>query len=286
VREVPVEGTGELLGRIQRLLVAQPFAPTLAGALESVRQHGWDQRALGFSARALGEALARPRLRAAVGDVIDEVLRRYRERAGFYPRVALGLADLLGLIDRERIVAALGAGLIKVAQDPEHPLRARASEALDDFIGRLRGDPALVARVEAVKEEVVGNPVVGRVVEDAARAVRRALLADIAQPTSETVGWVVDRLERWRRALLADAALRREIDAWVKRHALEVLDRYHGAIAVFIEKGVHALGPEGAVRLIEEHAGDDLQYIRVNGTVVGGLAGGLLYAIHLLVRMF
>ena len=44
-----------------------------------------------------------------------------------------------------------------------------------------------------------------------------------------------------------------------------------------------ALGPEGAVRLIEEHAGDDLQYIRVNGTVVGGLAGGAIYLVHLLV---
>jgi uncharacterized membrane-anchored protein YjiN (DUF445 family) len=63
------------------------------------------------------------------------------------------------------------------------------------------------------------------------------------------------------------------------------VERFHGRIATFIEKGVHALGPEGAVRLIEEHAGDDLQYIRVNGTVVGGLAGGLLYAIHLLLKL-
>jgi uncharacterized membrane-anchored protein YjiN (DUF445 family) len=47
---------------------------------------------------------------------------------------------------------------------------------------------------------------------------------------------------------------------------------------------VLALGPDGAVRLIEEHAGDDLQYIRVNGTVVGGLAGGAIYGVHLLLR--
>ena len=49
---------------------------------------------------------------------------------------------------------------------------------------------------------------------------------------------------------------------------------------------MRALGPEGAVRLIEEHAGDDLQFIRVNGTVVGGLAGGAIYAIHLMLRAF
>jgi uncharacterized membrane-anchored protein YjiN (DUF445 family) len=64
-----------------------------------------------------------------------------------------------------------------------------------------------------------------------------------------------------------------------------MVDRFHGRIATFIEKGVHALGPEGAVSLLEDHAGDDLQYIRVNGTLVGGLAGGLLYAVHLLLRL-
>ncbi|HXH82160.1 MAG TPA: DUF445 family protein, partial [Candidatus Tectomicrobia bacterium] len=64
--------------------------------------------------------------------------------------------------------------------------------------------------------------------------------------------------------------------------AIEVVSRQHGRIAEFIENGVRALGPEGAVRLIEEHAGDDLQYIRINGTLVGGLAGAVLYALHLL----
>ena len=65
----------------------------------------------------------------------------------------------------------------------------------------------------------------------------------------------------------------------------DALERHHARLAGFIEKGVLALGPEGAVRLVEEHAGDDLQYIRVNGTVVGGLAGGAIYAIHLLLRL-
>ena len=83
---------------------------------------------------------------------------------------------------------------------------------------------------------------------------------------------------------MADAPLRRDLDLAIKTRIVELVDRYQGRIAGFIEKGVHALGPEGAVRLIEEHAGDDLQYIRVNGTVVGGLAGGAIYAVHLVLR--
>jgi uncharacterized membrane-anchored protein YjiN (DUF445 family) len=93
--------------------------------------------------------------------------------------------------------------------------------------------------------------------------------------------WIVERLERARRALADDEALRRELDQWAKSRVLEAVERHHQRLAEFIENGVLALGPDGAVRLIEEHAGDDLQYIRVNGTVVGGLAGGLLHAIRL-----
>jgi uncharacterized membrane-anchored protein YjiN (DUF445 family) len=72
------------------------------------------------------------------------------------------------------------------------------------------------------------------------------------------------------------------VDACLKRQTAELIDRHHGRLAPFIEGGIRALRPEGVVRLLEEHAGDDLQFIRVNGTLVGGLAGGAIYAVHLL----
>src|SRR5205085_4198601 len=117
------------------------------------------------------------------------------------------------------------------------------------------------------------SPAVGRLVEDAAAAVRQALTADLATRDSELVGWIADRLERARQALLGGVALRAELDAWAKARVIELVERHHGRLARFIENGVRALGAEGAVRLIEDHAGDDLQYIRVNGTVIGGIAG-------------
>ena len=84
---------------------------------------------------------------------------------------------------------------------------------------------------------------------------------------------------------MTDAALRAQVGDWLKARVSELVLRHHGRIAEFIANGVRALGPEGVVRLIDEHAGDDLQYIRVNGTVVGGLAGGAIYGVHLLVRL-
>ena len=278
--------TAELLARARRALVQEPMAPLLATALRVARHQGWDQRILDGGFSVLTGAMERPEFRDALGEVIDDLLARYRERLGVYPRLFMGLATLLGVLNRDRLVAALHAGLREVARDRDHPLRAQGTEVLADLERRLVDDPALAARVEAAKVELLQAPAVAGLLDEAAVALTRALQADLAGERSELAAWLADRLERARVALVADGSLRAEIDAWIRTRLTELIELHHGRIAEFIENGVRALGPEGAVRLIEEHAGDDLQFIRVNGTVVGGLAGGAIYAIHLMLRAF
>jgi uncharacterized membrane-anchored protein YjiN (DUF445 family) len=268
------------------MLAAEPIASTLAAALRIARDNGWDARLVQGLVMVLADALERPAVRATVAEVIDELLARYRARMGVYPRIWIGLAELLGVLDRERIVTALHAGLREVAKNADHPLRARAGEMLAELETRLTADPALAARVEAAKRELLATPAVVALLDDLAASLRRTFLADLAAPRSEAAAWIAERLERARQALVTDGALRARVGDWIKARAGELVLRHHGRIAEFIENGVRALGPEGAVRLIEEHAGDDLQYIRVNGTVVGGLAGGAIYAVHLLVRLW
>ena len=279
------ETTAELLARGRRALVAEPVAPLLAAALGVVRRQGWDQRLLDGGLAVLAAAMERPEFREAVGDVIDDLLVRYRERLGVYPRLLIGLAQVIGVLDRERLVAALHTGLREMAKDREHPLRRQAFEVLTDLERRLTTDATLIARVEAAKAELLASPALSVLLDDAAGALARALRTDLAEQHSELAAWLVDRLDRARLTVMSDAELRGEIDGWVKTQVSALVEHHHDRLAAFIENGVRALGPEGAVRLIEEHAGDDLQYIRVNGTVVGGLAGGLIYLIHLLLRL-
>jgi uncharacterized membrane-anchored protein YjiN (DUF445 family) len=278
--------TAELLTRLRRALVHQPVAPLLAAALGVVRRQGWDQRMLDGALTVLASAMERPQFREAVADVVDDLITRYRERLGLYPRLLMGFAEVVGLLDRERLVTALHTGLREVAKDREHPLRRQAVEVLADLERRLTADAALAARVEAAKAELLDSPALAALLDDAATALARALRADLADPRSEVAAWLTDRLDRARLTLMADAGLRREIDSWAKRQVSALVERHHDRLAAFIENGVRALGAEGAVSLIEEHAGDDLQYIRVNGTVVGGLAGGALYGLHLIVHAF
>jgi uncharacterized membrane-anchored protein YjiN (DUF445 family) len=280
-QELPASAAEELVPHLRAFLAARPVVPALAWALETARREGWDTRLVAVLAQALAEALERPETRGAVEDLVADLLARYRERFSVYPRVWFAVADLFGLIDRERIVAALRAGFRQVAGDPEHPLRQRLLEAVGELPERLRTDAALATRLETAKAELLASPAVAAFLADVAATLRGTLVADLAAADSAVAAWTVDRLDEARSALVRDAALRGDLEVWLKRHAVELIDRHHARLAALIEKGVHALGPEGAVQLVEEHAGDDLQYIRVNGTVVGGLAGGAIYAIHL-----
>jgi uncharacterized membrane-anchored protein YjiN (DUF445 family) len=202
-----------------------------------------------------------------------------------YPNLLLGFADMIGLIDRDRLASALLGALRRVAKDPEDPLRRRLRDALAKLPGRLRAESELAARVETLKRDLLGSAVTTKLIDDAALRLHAALIAELGSPSSDLIAWLIEQLERFRLALADDAALRADLGRWLKAHATALVERYQGRVAAFIERGVHALGPEGAVRLIEEHAGDDLQYIRVNGTVVGGLAGGAIHGIHLLLRL-
>jgi uncharacterized membrane-anchored protein YjiN (DUF445 family) len=285
VTEVSPGATGELLGRVRRVLAEVPLAPLVADLLDAARGHAWHERVVAGAASAVGDALDRPVFRETVGDVVDGLLRRYRESMSTRARFWLGLADLFGLVDRDRLVTALQLGHREVAGDPHHPLRERIEEAVAELPARLRGDARLAARLEAVKVEALESPVVARLAEEAAIAVRQALADDVATEKSEVVAWIANRLDRTRQALIEDAKLRGELDAWAKARVIELVERHHGRLAGFIENGVRNLGAEGAVRLIEDHAGDDLQYIRVNGTVVGGIAGGAIYGVHFLFRV-
>jgi uncharacterized membrane-anchored protein YjiN (DUF445 family) len=285
VDELPSLSGTDTVARLLAVIRGWPLAPALARAVELAREQGWDQRIVTALAAALSAALDRPMFRTAVTDVVDDLIARYWARVGLYPRLLLSFADLVGVIDRERIVSALHAGLREVAHDPSHPLRRQIEEALADLPRRLREDSALAARVEALKAELLEGELVTRLTEEWVTGLQRALREDVARPESHVVAWIVDRLEEGRQLIAKDGELRASLEHWVKARAVELVDRHHGRMATFIENGVRALGPEGAVGLIEEHAGDDLQFIRVNGTVVGGLAGGVIYGVHLLLRL-
>src|SRR5262245_20376462 len=195
VAQVPGHAAEDLLERVRQILAGRAWAPTAAAAIELARARGWDERIMASSFRAVADALQRPALSAALADLVDDLLHRYRTTLGMAPRFWLNVADLLGVIDRRRILTSLRTGMREVADDPGHPLRETLRSALAELPGRLRTDPALAARVETVAREVLEGDTLRGLLRDLAAVIQRTALADLGQPRSQLIEWVADRLE-------------------------------------------------------------------------------------------
>src|SRR6266542_525238 len=128
VEQVRPAAGSDVLPRVRAVLAEWSLAPTLARAVEMAHEHGWGERAIEAVAASLGRALDRPDVRASVVEVVDDLLARYRERMTGPPRFWLALADVFGLLDRERLVSALRAGLAAVAGDATHPIRRELAD--------------------------------------------------------------------------------------------------------------------------------------------------------------
>jgi uncharacterized membrane-anchored protein YjiN (DUF445 family) len=142
VEQMTPTAASELMARLRTMLAEQPAAPTLAAALRIARQNGWDRRVVQGLVNVLADAMERPEFRTTIGEVIEDLMLRYRARLGVYPRLFIGFAELIGVLDRDRLVEALHSGLRQVAKDADHPLRTRASEVVAELEQRLIQDTA------------------------------------------------------------------------------------------------------------------------------------------------
>jgi uncharacterized membrane-anchored protein YjiN (DUF445 family) len=178
----------------------------------------------------------------------------------------------------QKIVAGIERTLDEVAVDDAHPLRAQFDTALRDFVEKLHNSPETIARAEAMKERLLAHPAVGEL-SDALLGAARTTVARYAGPGAPSP----EPLERAIAALaeraLGNEALLREVDESIERLVLGVVDQYRPEVAAVIARTVEGWDATEASRKIEVQIGRDLQFIRINGTLVGGLVGLFLYLV-------
>ncbi|MCU0635525.1 MAG: DUF445 domain-containing protein [Gemmatimonadaceae bacterium] len=182
----------------------------------------------------------------------------------------------------EKIVAGVERTMAAVAADPEHPLRARYDDAVKRFVESLRSSPTTIARAEQLKLDVLDHP---RVAEFSASiwADAKAAILRYAERAGDPESGEPDAIERWLasagRAVLADAELSAKVDAWVVDAVGYTVDGAREEVAALIAQTVAAWDPNATSERIELAIGRDLQFIRINGTLVGGLVGVVIYAV-------
>ena len=181
----------------------------------------------------------------------------------------------------DKLIAGLDKLLTDMADDPEHPLRLRAEEGLDRLAWDLQYDRRVRARVEAMKEELLANPAMQRWIDGLWEQARGALLAIARDPEAAMAGRLGDILRQLGETLQNDRRLARTINRFVRRTVVGVAADYGDGIVRLVSETVRGWDARTITRRLENAVGRDLQYIRVNGTIVGGLVGLTIHAIDL-----
>jgi len=182
----------------------------------------------------------------------------------------------------EKIVGAIELLLRRIATDPGHPLRVAFDAALRDFIDRLQHSPDAIARTEALKEDWLAEPGAAELSARLWEATRRAIVKYATQTTDGAKGErPLDRgISTFAEALAANDALLDDIDAVVTDLTVRVVEQYRQEIGDFIAQTVAGWHPEATSRRFELAVGRDLQFVRINGTLVGGLVGLAIYTVY------
>ena len=177
----------------------------------------------------------------------------------------------------KRIVDALEKTMKDVNENPEHPIRLRFDTAIDEFIVKLQASPEVILKAERIKDEVLSADAV-RQLSGAIWRDTKAALSRYADSPDEVNTEAIERgLRGIGQAIQSDPQLRAKIDQWIVDAAIAVIERYQDEVGELIATTVKRWDPIATSRRIELAIGRDLQFIRINGTLVGGLAGMLLY---------
>ena len=290
--------TGEWLATPENAArVADEVAAALSGIGSFVRDD---------EIRAAVAAYAEKRLRSAdVAPLLSRVLVAVCESGQHQVALTAGLRGLMRFLDDnrsifrrrlaeespewvpewvdERVFARLFTGLqsflADVMADDAHDLRQQFDRRLRDYAAALRTDPAKAASIDAAKLQLLDHPEVREWLSTLWTHVKGAVLAGAADPGSElrrTIGALTVQVGT---ALRDDPSLQTKIEAALQRMVGHVSARYGADIAGLISTTVARWDAEDTSRRLELQVGRDLQFIRINGTVVGALVGIAIYAV-------
>ena len=190
-----------------------------------------------------------------------------------------------GLDDRlsSSVLDGLYRLLAEVLVDPDHPLRRKIEEGLEQLAHDLQHDEAMRAKVEGMKNDLLANPALGTWWTGVWERLRVSLIAGARDPKGSVTGPLTSMLGELGQALREDPALQRQINRFARRTAVGVATRYGGQIVQLVSETVKRWDARTVTDRIENAVGRDLQFIRVNGTLVGGLVGVLIHLLNAMV---
>lgn len=179
----------------------------------------------------------------------------------------------------EKIYSGIQNFISEINRDPNHEVRSRVDTRIRKLATDLRESPELAERAEEIKRELLDHPEAREWSDSLWRNIKSELLSAADNPDSELRHRIASAAAQAGDRLQADPDLRRKVDEWVATLASHLVSESRGEVAELISSTVKKWDAEDTSRRFEIQIGRDLQFIRINGTLVGGIAGLVIHAI-------
>jgi uncharacterized membrane-anchored protein YjiN (DUF445 family) len=245
-----------------------------ATLLDSLTRDGRHQELFDAIVLRCIEYLDEPSTRALIAGQLTQWMKRRHPIAE-----KIAPTDWLGENAAERVAKIVNDILTAIVEDEGHELRRKFDTVTANFIVSLREDPETARKAEAVKHYIKTDPVFKAYVDDIWSTVRGWLDSDLKRQESSIRGSMRDASIWIGQALSSDAALRASLNKHMENIARATTPELSGFLTHHIRDTVNGWDADEMSRQIELNIGKDLQYIRVNGTLVGGLVGFVLFAL-------
>jgi uncharacterized membrane-anchored protein YjiN (DUF445 family) len=183
----------------------------------------------------------------------------------------------------DRVASAVLDGIYKLLAEtlviPDHPIRGKIEEGLATLADGLLHDPEMQERVARLKDEVLSNPAMGAWLDGMWERARRGLLRAVRNPDKLMSGGFGLSVEQLGKVLLEDETLQLLVNRFARRTLVGAVSRYGDEIVRIVSETVKRWDARTVTGRIEGAVGRDLQFIRINGTLVGGLVGVCIHAV-------
>ena len=263
---------GFLAQQITARLQALDLAPLAAGTLRSFVREGRHRSLLDDLLGAIHKSINEPQMLAAIRerirDELPTILRFYRADAYVMKKVA----------------ASATAFFEDVRTDPDHPLRGEFDRLILSFVEKLESEPQYATRIDALKNELLSRPEIGRLAQNLWSGVRDFVARNASGETDVLQRHLAGAFVAVGHQLASDAGMRAEINQGLVVVLRSFIAEQKSGVSTFIADQVKAWDMRQLIALIETNIGKDLQYIRFNGTLIGGLAGLTLHGVEVLIR--
>jgi uncharacterized membrane-anchored protein YjiN (DUF445 family) len=250
---------GAISTRLRNSEVSPLLGHALASAINEDRHVPMLEAAIRWMARAL--------------DANEQLIREMVKKKANWVLKLAGLETKLA----DAVIDGLRKLTAEMSTDPAHPVRVKVEEALAQLANDLQTRAETRDRVEAIKEQLLDNRSVGLWLDTLWQKGREAIIRAARNPDAVMAGKLGDVLKSMGGTLEKDPRIRAAINQFARRAVVGMAASYGGSIVKLVSETIRGWDARTVTARLEAAVGRDLQYIRINGTLVGGLVGLILH---------